>query len=613
MVVTPQNSITVGDTSYTISDINPNWELMSGDDAGVRAYAVTLSIDSPDQSFMRQLIAGYPQYTEDIIRTDNPQQPMARAIKVLGTALLDEALEMSLEFDVQKDFFVTQSGAINVRELTADGAPKTKWIERPIENLPRFNDYIARYDDVWLPGGLTEQLHPLSISVEPSSPADPLEQDVVVTSYLRYAFLNAQTMGGGDQIFPAVWVTLRQGDTTEQSVQMFALDPASSTADASLMTFKWLNSEEELAELQQSLSPSLVASVGGEDFPLQITNTPEFQQIGDTEYSFRVQAIQNNLKINETVVSLAQVEFQRGDETWVRWVFDNPSMNRDVIDDENHEGAVFVDDGITMLYSPGAAPITVVGGIEEDKYTILIALSETEPTSSVFEVGDPVAITPDVTITLDKAETFTKTETRPTIVPSFQRDPGASNSFSMVQVVIPTDAKIVTAWLPYHHYPFESSQEVVRRFQYQPTQLQLPDGRLFEMMFSRTRAPLSAPVALDSFEVDSHLGGFTGRTASILNWRSLVRFLDGSGENTAISVNDPRPHGDLWYFQSQWDPPDSASPGLNYTVLGVGNRHGVFQMLFGCCLAVSGMIWAFYIKPMIKRKRQQEVYGETTT
>ena len=152
MVVTPQNSITVGDTSYTISDINPNWELMSGDDAGVRAYAVTLSIDSPDQSFMRQLIAGYPQYTEDIIRTDNPQQPMARAIKVLGTALVDETLEMSLEFDVQKDFLVTQSGAIYVRELTAGGAPKTKWIERPIENLPRFNDYIARYDDVWLPG-----------------------------------------------------------------------------------------------------------------------------------------------------------------------------------------------------------------------------------------------------------------------------------------------------------------------------------------------------------------------------------------------------------------------------------------------------------------------------
>ena len=34
MVVTPNNLITVGDTSYSISNIEPNWELMSGDDAG---------------------------------------------------------------------------------------------------------------------------------------------------------------------------------------------------------------------------------------------------------------------------------------------------------------------------------------------------------------------------------------------------------------------------------------------------------------------------------------------------------------------------------------------------------------------------------------------------
>jgi hypothetical protein len=33
--------------------------------------------------------------------------------------------------------------------------------------------------------------------------------------------------------------------------------------------------------------------------------------------------------------------------------------------------------------------------------------------------------------------------------------------------------------------------------------------------------------------------------------------------------------------------------------------------LFGCCLAVAGMIWAFYVKPMIKRKRQQAVYDRS--
>ena len=78
----------------------------------------------------------------------------------------------------------------------------------------------------------------------------------------------------------------------------------------------------------------------------------------------------------------------------------------------------------------------------------------------------------------------------------------------------------------------------------------------------------------------------------------------------SVSVNEPKQYQDYWFFQSQWDPPDSTSAGLNYTVLGVGNRHGVFIMLLGCCLAVSGMIWAFFVKPMIKRKRQRVVYSQ---
>jgi hypothetical protein len=79
-------------------------------------------------------------------------------------------------------------------------------------------------------------------------------------------------------------------------------------------------------------------------------------------------------------------------------------------------------------------------------------------------------------------------------------------------------------------------------------------------------------------------------------------------------VNDPIEHDGYWYFQSQWDPPDTSeasgntpSLGLNYTVLGVGNRNGVYTQLLGCCIAVIGMIYAFYIKPVIKRRRQDEV------
>ena len=264
-----------------------------------------------------------------------------------------------------------------------------------------------------------------------------------------------------------------------------------------------------------------------------------------------------------------------------------------------------------MSYSPGGAPITIVGGIEDEKYILLTNLREGEQLSRPLEFGVPVSLNDEVTLTLDRVEPYTTSETRPTIVPVFQRDPSALNTLSMVRVKLGENEQSVSAWLPYHHYPFESGTEAVRRFQYRPTIIQLFDGRLIEMMYSRRKAPLGTPIALDSFEVDSHLGGFTGKTASILNWRSLILPQDGGNETLAVSVNDPQQYGGLWFFQSQWDPPDSASPGLNYTVLGVGNRRGVFQMLFGCCLAVSGMIWAFYVKPMIKRKRQLAVYKGT--
>ena len=45
-------------------------------------------------------------------------------------------------------------------------------------------------------------------------------------------------------------------------------------------------------------------------------------------------------------------------------------------------------------------------------------------------------------------------------------------------------------------------------------------------------------------------------------------------------------------------------------MLGVGNRNGGGVQLAGCCLAVIGMIYAFYVKPTIKRRRQQAVYSQ---
>ena len=102
---------------------------------------VSVSVHGPkDSSFTRQLILGYPEYTEDVISTGDPSQPMARAKKVIGTALVDDSIKIQLTHDAKDRFFVTQSAAVYIQELSESGDPIVGWSERTIKNLPRFND-----------------------------------------------------------------------------------------------------------------------------------------------------------------------------------------------------------------------------------------------------------------------------------------------------------------------------------------------------------------------------------------------------------------------------------------------------------------------------------------
>jgi hypothetical protein len=136
-------------------------------------------------------------------------------------------------------------------------------------------------------------------------------------------------------------------------------------------------------------------------------------------------------------------------------------------------------------------------------------------------------------------------------------------------------------------------------------------------MFSRQRLPMPAEVALEEFILTAHVGGFTGETSTIRDYTSQLRFRDGPdapwSEPVASSVNRPATWEGFSYFQAQWDPPDAprenaarASRGLNYTVLGVANRNGVWTMLLGTVVSCIGMMYAFYVKPALRRKRLEE-------
>jgi hypothetical protein len=223
-------------------------------------------------------------------------------------------------------------------------------------------------------------------------------------------------------------------------------------------------------------------------------------------------------------------------------------------------------------------------------------------------LGRTVALAPMVQITVDQLTSHARSETRPVIVPEHQREMGMGMGSSLVRVEVNDGQSIRSVWLPYSHYAFDSQQWAFpHRMRWSPWRVRLSDGRDLQLLYSQWRDPLPAPIALDRFILETHTGGDRNRPADFV---SLIRFQkDGKWlpEDGTITVksNHPTQYGDKWFFQAQWEPDTEA-----YTVLGVGNRHGVHTMLAGVCLSIAGMIYAFYMKPVIIRRRKQAALAQ---
>lgn len=192
------------------------------------------------------------------------------------------------------------------------------------------------------------------------------------------------------------------------------------------------------------------------------------------------------------------------------------------------------------------------------------------------------------------------------IVPKHERQSlrDLGKKASLVRVEINDGQRIVGEWLPFNEFPWPDEQRAQpgRTTPYRSRVATLAGGpagrgRMVELMYSRQREPLAAPVVLDRFILETHPGG--DREADFI---SKVRFAEGGQWSPLLEIrsNQPAQHGDYWYFQSRWDPNTEC-----HTVLGVGNRNGVGGMLAGVCISIAGMIYAFYIKPAIIRRRKR--------
>ena len=70
-------------------------------------------------------------------------------------------------------------------------------------------------------------------------------------------------------------------------------------------------------------------------------------------------------------------------------------------------------------------------------------------------------------------------------------------------------------------------------------------------------------------------------------------------------LNNPADDQGLFYFQSAWDGKENAPPEKRFSVIGVGNRPGVYAMIAGAILIAIGIGYAFYVKPLLLKSKKE--------
>lgn len=638
---------------YEVVETRPDWPILSGEHEGKRVFSVSVKVTAPEGEFVRQLLDGFPQYTEDVI------PGKGRAVKTTGKRLVDETLAMSLGPMPQEWFYLVNTWALYAREVgpSGPGGPTGHgWAQRPIRGLPRYNDYVSSVDDVFpaAPSADDPLLRPSPLSIETRTTSDATHDPLAgarvrVTGYLRYAVMDTrliptnQTEGEPN---PALFVRLSVAGGETRTYQLAALDPEHSSAEGGQLVFRWAESEADVEAMATPAEGRLSIAVGlpgggrataeaRVERPAAGTEAAFVPIEGAAGWSYRIREVIDNLPMSDgRVMSLAIVDVRTPEKSFTRWVADNPAATRDFDESGSAESLRAPDASVTMTYRAArAAPRLAFAAVRDAsaaggaRLEALVGKSDGTAERRAVRLGESFRIGEGLSAEALHFAPYARHETRPAIVPASQRDKDAGTAFAMARVEVTADGATESKWIPFNQYVFDDTSFMYHgRFRRDAAEFSLPGGRRVEVIFGRERMPLPAPVQLDDFRLVSHVGGFTGEMASIRDWESVLRFVQPpkrEGEPyqftyaMTVRVNEPVEFAGMRFFQAMWDPPqaprfegDVSTAGLNFTGLGVGNRRGVMTQLAGCTLMVAGMLYAFYVKPEVKRRRRERALRE---
>ena len=154
-----------------------------------------------------------------------------------------------------------------------------------------------------------------------------------------------------------------------------------------------------------------------------------------------------------------------------------------------------------------------------------------------------------------------------------------------------------TISIPFDLYPLPDALSLEPMNPWSMGVVRIPGANApLQLQLGNACRPMPAALTLRKFEMVHYPGG-SGESGPFRDFRSTLEIASPGGDRdvAVASLNDPVYFdGGKWiFFQAGYDPDGQAS------TIGVGNRPGVMVMIIGCIMIVVGLMYAFYVKPIV--------------
>lgn len=531
-------------------------------------------------------------------------------------------------------------------------AHDTKNVMLALEDLPRYNDYD---NDPSTP------LPDLSIELHQSDAfkevfGNKLKATVggfVAYGELEPAWVDAAKRGDLNTQFPNPAIQLAMGDENKGHAEfgrpLIAFLPSERVVEESAWAIEFLStpSQTRLQALLESFEGEhgLVVEIPSakyrEVFSIAKGKTI---QCGDTGYTLTIEAIgpygmsfatRGYEKARDT---RAMVQINDGEKTYRRLTMHRyPERSQDFVPapDDPNAGPMgkrtAPNNEIILTYLDTSKPqFHLIAERRNLKEIQLIArLPGRKPIAGTLENAKfPIGTAGGQQIWIHISERMTHAARilEPHITPKAERKPKDEGTYLHALLPIDLETQMPDGspwkkriWLGHMRYPIPEYADAFHA----PVDVTVPGIGKITVSFSRKRIMLPFSLTLKAFEMQPYPGSDIPA-----DFRSTLFVNDPGGDDLTgdTRLNNPLIYHGFKLSQTGWDPGNPRDPKneakdehgryinqQRFSILGVGNNAGIRIIFVGSCLIVAGIPWAFYVKPLLVRRKklaiQQELAG----